>query len=186
MKYRFVLFLCFLLAITLNTFASDIPKGNKISIRTGELISSDRNVAGDSVDAVLASDVVIDGKVIAREGDKVGASVAFADPSRSGKFSSPGSVAIRLDTIETPEGTYHLSTNQYTRQGQGRGRSAIPGGPGGGVSIGSVGGIQRQSPFPTPDPSGVSIGGSGPEAVIPPQSVLTFKTSGISKLVPKN
>lgn len=185
MKYRSILPL-FLFAVTLNIFAGDIPKGNKISIRTGELISSDRNVAGDSVQAVLASDVVVNGKVIAHEGDKVGASVAFADPSRSGKFSSPGSVAIRLDTIETPEGTYHLSTNQYTRQGQGRGRSAIPGGPGGGVSIDSVGGIQRQSPFPVPDASGARIGGTGPEAVIPPQSVITFKTSSISKLVPNN
>ncbi len=185
MKNRFILPL-FLFATALNLFGSDIPKGNKISIRTGALISSDRNVAGDNVDAVLASDVVVNGQVIAHEGDKVGASVAFADPSRSGKFSSPGSVAIRLDTIETPEGTYHLSTNQYTRQGQGRGRSAIPGGPGGGVSIGSVGGVQTRSPFPVPDSSGVSVGGSGPEAVIPPQSVLTFKTSAISKLVPKN
>ncbi|HZQ69971.1 MAG TPA: hypothetical protein VFA68_15710 [Terriglobales bacterium] len=175
-----------LLLLVSQIFAQDIPKGFKVSIRTNSLISSDRNVAGDPVDAVLASDLAVGGKVIAREGDPVRASVAFADPSRSGRFSAPGSIAIRLETIETAEGTYHLSTNQYTRQGRGRGSSPIPGGPGGGVSIDSVGGIHRQSPFPTPDASGVNIGGTGPEAIIPPQSVITFKTSAISKPVPKN
>ena len=176
----------FLVVITANAFAQDIPKNIKISIRTNSMVSSDRSTAGDPVDAVLASDLVVNGKVIAREGDVARATVSFADPSRSGRLSAPGSVAIRLETIETSEGTYHLSTNQYTRQGQGRGRSAIPGGPGGGVSIDSVGGIQRQSPFPAPDSSGATIGGTGPEAIIPPQSVITFKTAAISKPVPKN
>jgi len=167
-------------------FAQDIPKGTKVSIRTTSIVSSERSVAGDPVDAVLANDLVVNGKVIAREGDVARASVSFADPSRSGQFSAPGSVAIRLDTVETSEGTYHLSTNQYTRQGQGRGRSAIPGGLGGGVSVDSVGGIRRQSPFPAPDASNVNIGGTGPEAIIPPQSVITFKVAAVSKPVPKN
>jgi hypothetical protein len=175
-----------LLLLVSHIFAQDIPKGAKVSIRINSLVSSDRSVAGDPVDAVLASDLVVNGKVVAREGDVARASVSFADPSRSGRFSTPGSVAIRLETVETSEGTYHLSTNQYTRQGQGRGRSAIPGGPGGGVSVDSVGGIQRQSPFPVPDSSGVNIGGTGPEAIIPAQSVITFKTAAISKPVPKN
>jgi hypothetical protein len=181
-----VSFVVLLVALVSSTFAQEIPKGFKVRIRTNTAVSSDRNVAGDPVDAVLAEDLAVKGKVIAHEGDPVRASVAFADPSRSGRFSEPGSIAIRLDTIETSEGTYHLSSNQYTRQGQGRGRSAIPGGPGGGVSIDSVGGLHKQSPFPTPDASDVNIGGTGPEAIIPPQSLITFKIAAVSKPVPKN
>ena len=184
MKAR-VLLPLLLIGIVSLAFAQEIPKNFKVSFRVNTLVSSDRNVAGDPVDGVLAGDLVVKGKVIAHEGDPVRASVAFADPSQSGRFASPGSIGIRLDTIETPEGTYHLSTNQYTRRGVGRGSSPV-GGIGGGVSIDSVGGIGRQSPFPNTDPSQVSIGGSGPEAVIPPQSVLTFKTAAISKPVPKN
>ena len=173
------------LVVVATAFGQDIPKGAKIGVRTKTLVSSDQNYAGDPVDAVLASDLVVSGKVIAHEGDTARCIVAFAEPSRSGKFSSPGSVALRLDTIDTPEGTYHLSTNQYTRQGQGSGRSPISPGSGGGISVDSVGGIQKQSPFPTHETNGVSFGG-GPEAIIPPQILITFKAVAISKLVPKN
>jgi hypothetical protein len=164
-------------------FAQEISKGTKIEVRTKTLVSSDRNYAGDPVDATLARDVVVNGKVIAHEGDPARCIVAFADPSRGGRSGSPGSVALRLDTIETPEGTYHVSTSQYTRQGQGRGRSPFP--SGGGISVDSAGGIQRQSPFPSPETNGVSFGGGG-EAIIPPEIVITFKAAAISKLVPKN
>lgn len=172
--------LAVLLLATANLLATDIPRGAKITVRTSNAVSSNRSVFGDPVEAVLVNDLVVNGKVIAVSGALVHGVVSSADPSTSGKFSSPGSVAIRLETVETSEGTYHLSTNQYTRQGRGRSRSPL-GDAGGSVSIGSVGGVQTQSPFPVPDPNGVSLGSSGPEAMIPANSVITFKTAAISK-----
>ena len=186
-----------ILVAAVSLFATDIPKGTKITVRTRTNVSSDYSQFGDPVEAVLASNLVINGKVIAPEGAIAHGVVSGATLSqRNSKFPSPGSVSIRLETVETREGTYHLSTNTYIRQGSGRGsRSPIPGPStgssiptGGGISIDTVGGIQRQSPFPTPDGSGgVTLGSaSGPEAIIPENSIIIFRTAGVSKPVPGN
>src|SRR5438874_9019980 len=97
-----------LLAIPL--FATDIPRGTKITVRTSTMVTSNRSLFGDPVDAVLSTNIVVNGQVIAREGDIAHGVVSAADPSRGGKFPMAGSVSIRLETVETSRGTYHLST----------------------------------------------------------------------------
>jgi len=167
-------------------FAGDIPKGTKVAVRTSDMVISNRSLAGDSVDAVLVDDLVVKGKVLAPRGSAAHCVVTSADPSRGGKFPLPGSVSIRLDTVETSQGTYHLSSNQYTRQGKTRGGSRFPADTGGGISIGSAGGVQAEPRFPLPDPGNVSIATGGPEAIIPAQSVITFRVAAASSLDPKN
>ena len=178
--------LCFLLPILIvvsNLWGGDSSRGAKVRVRTNTMVSSDRSLFGDPVDAVLVNDFVFDGKVIALEGALAHGSVSSATPGRSGRLPSPGSVAIRLETVETSHGTYHLSSNQYTRQGKSS-RSPIATGGGESISVDSVGGVQTQS-GPVTDPSSVTLGG-GPEAVIPSQSVITFKVIAISSPAQKN
>jgi len=170
--------LTIVLAVT-SLFATDIPRGAKIIVRTSTTVSSDRSLFGDPVDVLLVNDLVVNGIVIAAAGSTAHATVASATPSRGGKYASPGSISLRLETIETSEGTYHLSTNQYTRFGRGASQRPLAPNVGVGVSIDPVGGIQRQSPFPvTTDPgeTGAATGG-GPEAIIPTDSIITFKTT---------
>jgi hypothetical protein len=175
-----------ILIVAANLLASDIPRGAKITVRTSTMVGSDRSLFGDPVDAVLVNDLVVNGKVIAPQGSLAHGIVSSATPSRSGKLPLPGSVSIRLETIETSQETYHLSTNQYTRQGKGSSRPPVATGAGGGISIDSVGGVQTQKPSLGTDTSDVTLGGGGPEAIIPAQSVITFKTAAISTPDRKN
>ena len=182
-KLRFALPVFLLAAASL--FATDIPRGTKITVRTNTMVTSDRSFVGDPVDVVLVNDLVVNGKLIARKGAAAQGTISAVEPSTRGKVDLPGSVSIRLETLETPEGTYHLSTNEYTRQGRGRSRSPIPQGTGGGISVDSVGGVQRQSPFPVPDATAVTLATGGLEATIPPESIITFKVAAVSSSVPK-
>lgn len=189
-KPRFISLMILLAAAEL--FAIDIPQGTKITVRTSTMVTSDRSLLGDPVDPRLDHDLRIGRQLIAPEGAVVRGFVASSTPSQRGKNGYPGSVSIRLETIETPEGTYHLTTNTFTRQGTGRYRTPVPGARvgggvpiGGGISVDSVGGVQRESPFPQPDASGVAISGGGPEAIIPEESIITFRTITGSKPIPK-
>ena len=165
--------------------ASDFGRGTKITVRVNTMVSSDRSLFGDPVDAVLVDDVVVKGKVIAMKGASARGVVSVADPSIRGKAPAPGTVAIRLETIEGTDGTYHLSTNQYTREGRGRSRSSLPSGSTGGISIDSVGGLQTHPPVPDMDPNGVTLASGGLEAIIPPQTIVSFRAAAISSPVPK-
>jgi hypothetical protein len=166
-----------LLAIT-SLFATDIPRGTKITVRTSTAVTSDRSLFGDPVDVQLVNDLVVSGKVIAPAGSIAHATVASVTPSTAGKYGSPGSISLRLENIETSEGTYHLSTNQYTRVGRGTSQRPLTPNVGVGVSIDPMGGVQRQSPFPVTDPSEVGrASNGGPEAIIPSDSIVTFRTT---------
>lgn len=178
--------LAILLLAACNLFASDFGRGAKITVRTSTTVSSDRSVFGDPVDAVLVNDVAVNGKLIAPKGSAVHGIVSVTDHSITGKSTLPGSVSIRMETIDAPGGACHLSASQYTRQGRGRSRSPIPSGSSGGISIDSVGGIQAQSPVPIQDPNGVSLATGGAEAIIPADSIITFKAAAISCPGPKN
>ncbi|HEY7098113.1 MAG TPA: hypothetical protein VH437_15410 [Terriglobales bacterium] len=176
--------IAFLLAATINLFAGDFGRGSKISVRISDTVSSDRSLIGDPVDGVLVNDLSVNGKLIAPAGSRAHGIVSAAEHSVQGKATFPGSVSIRLETIDTEKGAYHLSTNQYTREGRGRSNSPFPGGSTTGVSIDSVGGVHPHSPVPQlPDPTEITVATGGLEAIIPAQSVLTFKAVSIA--VPK-
>src|SRR4051812_20571126 len=81
--------------------ASDFGRGAKITVRISTTVSSDRSTFGDPVEAVLMDDVVVKGKVIATRGAIARGVVSSATPhSTIGRATVPGSVAIRLETIE--------------------------------------------------------------------------------------
>jgi len=178
--------LAILLLAPCSLFASDFGRGAKITVRTSTTVSSDRSMFGDPVDAVLVNDLVVNGKLVAPKGSSAHGIVSAADRSTTGRATLPGSVSIRLETIDAPGGACHLSASQYTRQGRGRSRSPISSGSSGGISIDSGGGIQAQSPVPVQDPNGVSLATGEAEAIIPAESIITFKAAAISCPAPKN
>ena len=161
-------------------FAGDFGKGSKSTVRLTTTVSSDGSTFGDPIDAVLVNDVVINGKVIASKGAAAHGIVSSANRSTGGRISAPGSVSIRLETLDGSDGTYHLSTSTYTREGRGHSPSPFPGGSTGGISIDTVGGVHPQSPVPVQDPNSVTLATGGPEAIIPAETVVTFKAVAIS------
>jgi hypothetical protein len=155
----------------------DIPKGIKIDVRITNQLNSESATPGDQFEATLNRDLVVNGKTIAHEGDTARGRVDMADPSSSpvNAGQNAGVLVIRLTEIETKDAVYNFTTNTYTRQGHGRARPLRP-------SIAdTIGGMGHPSNPPDIDVGGNIGTGSGPAALIPPGTVVTFKTTSNAK-----
>ena len=155
--------------------ANDIPKGTKIDVRLTTMLNSDSATPGDTFEAKLNRDLVVNGKTIAPEGAIARGRVDTADPSNGGQ--SAGVLIIRLSEIETSDAIYNFTTNTYTRQGRGRTRPYNRAG----TVADTIGGMGKPTNPPDID-IGTSVGsGSGPAALIPEGTVVTFRTTTVSK-----
>lgn len=177
---RLLKWISLLLLFALPVVAADsFPKGTKISVRIKTQLNSDSATSGDPFEAVLDHDLVVSGKTLAVEGDTARGRVDMAGPSNGGQ--TAGTLIIRLTEIETKDAIYNFTTTTYTRQGHGRGglrnRPSV---------ADTIGGMGHPSNPPDVDIGG-SIGkGSGPAALIPPGTLLTFQTTSAAKTEPKN
>jgi hypothetical protein len=160
--------------------ADDLPRGTKITVRIKTNLNSDNMTPGDSFEAVLDRDLVVNGKTIAAEGATARGRVDTADSSNGGQ--TAGLLIIRLTEVETKDAIYNFTTNTYTRQGHAR---TGPRNRPGNLSD-TIAGIGHPTNPGDIDNSG-SIGrGSGPAALIPPETVVTFRTTSPSKTESKN
>jgi len=166
--------LIFLLFTAISALAAnDIPKGTKIDVRITTMLNSDSTSPGDTFEAKLNRDLVVNGKTIAPEGSMARGRVDTADPSNGGQ--TAGVLIIRLTEIETKDAVYNFTTNTYTRQGHGRAR---PYNRAGSVAD-TIAGVGHPGNNNPPDIGvGTSIGsGSGPAALIPEGTLVTFRTT---------
>lgn len=155
--------------------ASDIPKGTKIDVRITSLINSESATPGDSFEATLNRDLVINGKTIAAAGARARGRIDTAAPSNGGQ--TAGVLIIRLTEIETKDAIYNFTTNTYTRQGHGRTRPLSRAG----TVADTIAGMGRPT-NPADIDVGGSIGaGSGPAALIPTGTIVTFRTTSAAK-----
>ena len=179
MRFLKILALLLLLAALPALAADEVPRGTKITVRIKTNLNSDNATPGDSFEATLDHDLVVNGKTIAAEGATARGRVDTADSSNGGQTS--GLLIIRLTEVETKDTIYNFTTTTYTRQGHGRGGPRYR--PGN-ISD-TIAGIGHPSNPADIDTSG-SIGkGSGPAALIPPETVVTFKTTSVAKVETK-
>lgn len=122
-------------------FAQTIPSGTHLEVRLDSTVSSKTAQVGDQVAATLVRDLVVDGKVIARRGAPVRGKVTYA--RSSGRFSDPGYVTVRLDSMEIDGRRYDLHSTAIRDEGSGHTKSnlvKIGGGTGLGALIGGLAG----------------------------------------------
>jgi hypothetical protein len=153
---------------------ADIPKGTKISERLDSPLSSRNARVGVTFDSNLASDLVFNGKIFAPAGARLRGRVTDVESA---------TVSITLDDLETGSSRYELKTTDYTQHGKGAGRGSSPRQRAIGDTIAGTG----KTP-PTPDSNielGVPLGGSGSDAVIPAQMLISFKVIKGRDLTPK-
>lgn len=79
-----------------------IDRGTSVEVRLADAISSDRNRAGDSFEALLATPLVVNGTVVAGEGSTVMGRIA--DVRRARLFGGHASVTLTLASIKLPDG----------------------------------------------------------------------------------
>jgi len=154
--------------------AASFPAGTKITIRTSSELTSAMKT-GQTWDGVLAKDVVVNGKVVAKAGAPVTGKVSNA--KSSGRLKAPGELSVRLLTVDGKsvttgslfrKGKSHTKSN-VTKIGGGAAAGALIGGLAGGgkgAAIGTVAGAGAGT--------GVAAATGKMEAVIPAEATLVF------------
>ncbi len=175
MTSRFAKTLLLVLALAVAAAAATIPAGTHVTVRTTSAISSGTAHAGNSFDATLTRDIVVNGQTIARAGSPVKGKVTYVRPS--GRLSKPGLVTVRLTSINGQA----VHTSAVSRQGKSHTKSNVTK-IGGGAAAGAVVGALLGGGKGAAIGAGVgAAGGTGvaaatgkQEALIPSESALTF------------
>jgi hypothetical protein len=128
-----------LLLLAVTVAAETIPYGTKITILTGSQINSATAKTGDKFEANLASNLVVNGKTLAKTGAPVKGKVTFA--KSSGRLHDPGQLSLRLTVIEVDGKMVPISTSAFRAKGKSHTKSNVTK-IGGGTAAGAVlGGI---------------------------------------------
>lgn len=163
------------LALACMAAAATIPAGTHITIRTTSAISSGTAHSGDSFDATLAKDLVVNGQTVAKAGAPVKGKVTYVRPS--GRLSKPGLVTLRLTSVNGQS----IHTTGVSRQGKSHTKSnatKIGGGAAAGAVIGALAGGGKGAAIGAGVGAGAGTGVAAAtgkqEAVIPSEAALTF------------
>ena len=180
MKVRGSIVLAMLLITSaLGAHAGTIPAGSHATVRLNTSLSSATAHKDQAWGGTLTSDIVADGKTLAKAGDPVKGKVTYVN--RSGRLHKPGELSLRLTSIKgetvyssrvTRKGKSHTKSNA-TKIGGGAGAGALIGalaGGGKGAAIGAAAGAGAGT--------GVAAATGKQEVTIPAESVLTFTITG--------
>jgi hypothetical protein len=171
------------LALALAAAATEtIPAGTRMTVRIGSQISSGTAHVGDSFTANLTSDLVVDGKTLAKSGAPVKGKVTYVKPS--GRLHAPGELSIRLSSVEVDGKSIPIVTSACRAKGKSHTKSnvtKIGGGAAAGAVLGGVFGGGKGALI------GAAAGGAAgtglaaatgkEEAVFHAESALTFSTT---------
>ncbi len=91
-----------------------LPEGLGIMVRLNHTLSTQRNQAGDDIQAVLDEPLVVDGLVIAEKGADVNGKVVQAD--RAGRIKGRALLVLELTQLATQDGQLVPIETQYVEQ----------------------------------------------------------------------
>ena len=170
-----------LLLLGMVAAAETIPAGTHFTVRTDSQISSGTAKTGQSFNANLANDLIVNGKVLAKAGAPARGKVTYA--KSSGRLHDPGELTLRLTSVEISGKMVPISTSGFHAKGKSHTKSnatKIGGGTVTGAVLGGVFGGGKGALI------GAAAGGAAgtglaaatgkQEAVIHAESVLTFVT----------
>jgi len=158
----------------------ELPAGTQIRVRLDQGLSSKTSQPGDTFSATVADNVVVDDKVVVPRESRADGTVIDAKPL--GRFKGGAVLAIKLERVHTPWGTYPVETGTIARAEKGKGkRSAtmIGGGAGLGALIGGLAGGGKGAAFGALAGGGAGTAGSAftgnKQIVLPAETLLTFR-----------
>lgn len=156
-----------------------LPIGTSIRVRLDQDLSSKTSQAGDTFQATVADDVVVNGKTVIARGSRADGTVV--DAKALGRFKGGALLAVRLDRVHTRWGSYPVETSSISRAEKGKGkRSAgfIGGGAGLGALIGGLAGGGKGAAIGALAGGGAGTAGSAftgnKQIVLPAETLLTF------------
>jgi hypothetical protein len=180
MKFRRSTLLALFMAASISAAnAVSIPAGSHANVRLNNSLSSATAHKEQIWHGTLTSDILANGKTVAKAGSAVKGKVTYVN--RSGRLHKPGELSLRLVSVNgetvyssrvTRKGKSHTKSN-VTKIGGGTAAGALIGGLAGGgkgAAIGAGAGAAAGT--------GVAAATGKEEITIPAESVLTFTITG--------
>lgn len=158
-----------------------IKAGTYVTVRVNQMLSSDRNQAGDAFSATLVRPIVVDGIVVADRGQTLGGKVTEA--KKAGRVSGTSRLALQLTDLPVVDGQQlPIQTSLVSRNGPtsvGRDAAAIAGTTALGAAAGAVADWGRGAAIGAGAGAFVGVVGvlltRGYPTIVTPESVLTFR-----------
>jgi hypothetical protein len=157
-----------------------IAEGTQIKIRTQTELSTKSTKTGDAFTATLAEPIVIEGKEVAPRGSRVEGRVVNSDPG--GRVKGVATLSVRLTQLRVGGRGVEISTGVIARKAHTTKRkdaTEIGIGAGVGAAIGAIAGGGQGAAIGAASGgaagTGLVLATHGDPAVLPAESVLTFK-----------
>ena len=157
-----------------------IPAGTRVRVRLDEDLGSRISQPGQTFDATVADDVVVDGQVVIPRGAHAEGTVIDAKPL--GHFKGGAVLALRLERVRTNWGSYPVATSTMSEVEKGKGRrtAGFAGGGGAfGAIVGGLAGGGKGALIGALAGAGAGTAGSAMtgnhEIVLPAETLLTFR-----------
>jgi hypothetical protein len=157
----------------------DLPAGARLRVRLDQDLGSKISRPGDSFNATIADDVVVDGQTVIPKGARAQGTVI--DAKALGHIKGGALLQIRLERVDTNWGSYPVATSSIERAEKGKGKRTgefAAGGGAFGAIIGGLAGGKKGALI-----GGVSGAGAGTaasaftgnkEIFLPAETLLTF------------
>ena len=160
-----------------------IPAGKFLTVRVNQPLSSDHNQVGDFFSATLVEPVVIDGIVVAQQGQLLNGRVTQVD--KGGRVSGVSKLGIQLTELTTVDGQQiPIQTqlvNRNARTTNGRDAAAVATTTGVGAAVGAAADWGRGAAIGAGAGLIVGVAGvlltRGAPAVIYPETLLSFQVT---------
>jgi len=181
-----------LMAISLcaAVYGQRVPANTTISVRMIDSIDSSKATEGQTFQASVDQDVMVNGRTIVARG--ANATVTLANLDQSGKFKGNTELAVRLTNVTVNGQPTEVETGEVTKVSSGQGKStAVRTGIGAGIgaALGAIFGGGKGAAI------GAGAGGAagagsqvftkGKKVQIPSETILTFVTtsrSGVNRV----
>jgi hypothetical protein len=166
-----------------------IPAGTQLSIRLNDEVNSEKAQVGDVFHGSISSPVAIDDQTaIPTTADVEGRVV---DVKSAGRFAGQSVLTLELTKLTMNGKSYSLQTSQWTKSGNGRGKSTAAK-VGGGAAVGAVlGGIfgggkgaAIGAAAGAGAGTGVSAATKGQQIILHPEAIIAFQLQGPITVTP--
>jgi BON domain len=166
-----------------------VPDGTEISIRLLDPLDSEKNQVGDRFRGTLAHSIMVGDRVAIPVGADVDGRVV--DVKGAGHFSGSSSLAVELVSVSMGGKEYELHTNQWSKQGAGRGKNTaakVGGGAAVGAIIGAIAGGGKGAAIGSVIGAGAGTGAQavtkGQQIKLPSETVLNFQLASSLTVTP--
>jgi len=171
-----------ILGISAMAFGQRIPASSPIAVSLIESIDSSKANEGQTYQASVAEDVMVNGKVLVPRG--ADATVTLVNLDESGKFKGSTKLAVRLTSLTVDGNAVPVETGDVTRVSKSQGKNtAVKTGIGAGIgaALGAIFGGGKGAAIGAGSGAAAGAGSQiftkGQKVQIPSETVLRFLTT---------